>query len=121
MECTPGLNDVPARLKDLDVEGVEKELIGYCLVYNFVRAAMLAAARRQKVEVDRISFIDAMRWLQTMSPGESLPDLVVNPKRPDRHEPRVIKDLNDSYRKMSKPRNKLKQALKRGEVVSRVK
>jgi predicted TIM-barrel fold metal-dependent hydrolase len=27
MECTPGLNDIPARLKDLDVEGVEKELI----------------------------------------------------------------------------------------------
>ncbi|MEE4298968.1 MAG: amidohydrolase family protein [Pseudomonadales bacterium] len=27
MECTPGLNDVPARLADLDVEGVEKELI----------------------------------------------------------------------------------------------
>jgi predicted TIM-barrel fold metal-dependent hydrolase len=27
MEGTPGLNDIPARLKDLDVEGVEKELI----------------------------------------------------------------------------------------------
>ena len=27
MECTPGLNDIAARLKDLDVEGVEKELI----------------------------------------------------------------------------------------------
>lgn len=27
MECTPGLNDVAARLADLDVEGVEKELI----------------------------------------------------------------------------------------------
>lgn len=27
MECTPGLNDIPARLKDLDAEGVEKELI----------------------------------------------------------------------------------------------
>lgn len=27
MECTPGLNDIPARLKDLDIEGVEKELI----------------------------------------------------------------------------------------------
>src|SRR5215472_16855696 len=27
MECTPGLTDVEARLKDLDIEGVEKELI----------------------------------------------------------------------------------------------
>ncbi len=27
MECNPGLNDIPARLQDLDAEGVEKELI----------------------------------------------------------------------------------------------
>lgn len=27
MECTPGLTDVDARLRDLDIEGVEKELI----------------------------------------------------------------------------------------------
>jgi predicted TIM-barrel fold metal-dependent hydrolase len=27
MECTPGLNEIPARLADLDIEGVEKELI----------------------------------------------------------------------------------------------
>ena len=27
MECTPGLDDIPARLADLDVEGVEKELL----------------------------------------------------------------------------------------------
>jgi predicted TIM-barrel fold metal-dependent hydrolase len=27
LECTPGMTDVAARLKDLDVEGVEKELI----------------------------------------------------------------------------------------------
>ena len=27
MECTPGLSDIAARLKDLDAEGVEKELI----------------------------------------------------------------------------------------------
>ena len=27
LECTPGLTDIEARLADLDVEGVEKELI----------------------------------------------------------------------------------------------
>lgn len=27
MECTPGLDDIPSRLADLDIEGVEKELI----------------------------------------------------------------------------------------------
>jgi hypothetical protein len=99
--------------------GVEKELIVYGLVYNLVRAVMLAAARRQAVEVARISFIDAMRWLQSAEAGQTVPELVVNPRRPDRHEPRVIKDLNDTYLKMTKPRRKLRQALKRREVVSR--
>jgi DDE family transposase len=100
-------------------DGVEKELIVYCLVYNLVHATKLAAARRQHVEADRISFIDALRWMQTAEVGEALPDLVVNPSRPDRHEPRVIKDLQDTYRKMTRPRKKLRQALKRGQVVSR--
>jgi hypothetical protein len=99
--------------------GVEKELIVYGLVYNLVRAVMLAAAQRQAVEVARISFIDAMRWLQSAEAGETVPELVVNTSRPERHEPRVIKDLNDTYLKMTKPRRQLRQALKRGEVVSR--
>ena len=101
--------------------GVKKELLVYALVYNLVRAIMLQAAVRQRVAVDRISFIDAMRWLQTAQPGDSPPTLVVNPYRPNRHEPRVIKDLIDSYRKMSRPRRTLRQALKRGEEVGRTK
>ena len=27
MECNPGMSNVPARLRDLDIEGVDKELI----------------------------------------------------------------------------------------------
>ena len=107
------------RVKCRTPDGVERELIVYCLVYNLVHATMLAAARRQRVEADRISFIDALRWLQTADPGEAPPDLIVNPRRPDRHEPRVIKDLQDTYRKMTRPRRELRQALKRGKVVSR--
>lgn len=83
-----------------------------CLVYNVVHATMLAAARRQGVEADRISFVDALRWLQTAEVGEALADLVVNPRRPDRHEPRVIKDVQDTCRKMTQPTEKLRQALK---------
>lgn len=115
LKTTLGMRKVKCRTP----AGVEKELLVYALVYNLVRATMLEAARRQAVEVSRISFIDALRWLQTASPGEAVPDLIVNPRRPGRHEPRVIKDLNDSYRKMTRPRKQLKQALKRGEVVSR--
>ncbi len=99
--------------------GVEKELIVYALVYNLVRATMLVAARQQQVGANRISFIDAMRWLETASPGQAVPELVVNPLRPDRHEPRVVKDLADTYRKMTRPRAELRKGLKRGESVTR--
>lgn len=99
------------RVKCRTVEGVQKELAVYCLVYNLVHAVMVEAARRQRVDPRRISFIDAVRWLCSADVGEPLPVLVVNPLRPDRHEPRVIKDLQHSYRKMVLPRCKLKQQL----------
>lgn len=40
---------------------------------------------------------------------EPMPKLLTNPKRPDRHEPLVIKDLQDTYRKMSRPRSYLRK------------
>jgi hypothetical protein len=42
------------------VEGVLKELTVFALVYNMVRAVMCAAADRQGVAVERISFADAL-------------------------------------------------------------
>jgi hypothetical protein len=64
------------------------------------------------VTPDRISFIDTVRWLCLSELGEAIPRLVVNKKR-DRHEPRVLKDLPDSYNKMTKPRSELKKELKK--------
>ena len=55
------------------------------LGYNLVHTVMLEAARRQKTTPDRISFIDTVRWLLSAEPGEALPDLLINPSRPDRH------------------------------------
>ena len=101
------------KVKSRTPEGVRKELAVYCLVYNLVHAVMVRAAQRQDVTPWRISFIDAVRWLLSAAPGEDVPDLVVNPQRPDRHEPRVIKDLQDTYRKMTKPRSELRRALKK--------
>jgi hypothetical protein len=49
--------------------GVMKELTVFALVYNLVRIVMLEAAKRQGVALERISFIDALRWLSTASPG----------------------------------------------------
>jgi hypothetical protein len=99
------------QVKCKTVEGVKKELAVYCLVYNLVHAVMLEAAARQAVPAQRISFLDTVRWLMSAPPGEPLPALVVNPHRPDRHEPRVIKDLKDTYRKMTRPRHILKREL----------
>jgi hypothetical protein len=95
------------------VEGVLKELAIYALVYNLVRVVMLEAARRQEVPVDRISFVDALRWLRTAKPGTPLPKLVVNPYRPNRLEPRVIKRRPKPYDLMTKPRKQLRKALPR--------
>jgi IS4 transposase len=41
-------------------EGVLKELTVYALVYNLVRAVLCAAAERQQVPVERLSFADAL-------------------------------------------------------------
>ena len=50
-------------LKCKTVDGVLKELTMYALAYNLVRVTMGEAARRQGVAPDRVSFIDALRWL----------------------------------------------------------
>jgi hypothetical protein len=115
LKTTLGMRKVKCRTPT----GVEKELIIYALVYNLVRATMLVAARQQQVQANRISFSDALRWLQTASPGEAVPKLVINPRRPDRHEPRVVKDLPDTYRKLTQPRAELRKGLKRREFVTR--
>ena len=97
------------RIKCQTAAGVQKEMAVYCLVYNLVHMIMLEAARRQKVTPDRISFIDAVRWLLWSAPGGQLPDLIINPKREGRHEPRVIKDFPHTYMKMTTPRSKMKK------------
>jgi hypothetical protein len=98
-------------LKCKTVEGVLKELTIYAIVYNLVCVVMLEAARRQGVEVERISFVDALRWLAQARPGDKLPRLVVNPGRPGRIEPRVRKRRPKQYPVMKKPRTVLRKSL----------
>ena len=94
------------------VAGVLKELTMFLLVYNLVRMTMLAAAKRQGVSVERISFVDALRWLATARSGDELCDLVLNPpRRPGRIEPRVRKRRPKEYPLMKRPRAELRQAL----------
>lgn len=98
-------------LKCKTVDGVPKELHVFALIYNLVRQVMVHAALRQNVPVTRISFIDAMRWLQSALPGDELTKLVVLPDRPNRYEPRVKKRRPKQYKLMNKPRFQLKQQL----------
>jgi hypothetical protein len=98
------------KVKSKTPSGVLKELIIYAIVYNLVHMVMLRAAQRQGVEPHRISFIDALRWLSSDSPFEQL---TVIPHRPNRHEPRVVKDREDTYTKMTRPRGELRDELRR--------
>ena len=66
---------------------------------------------RREHPPERISFIDALRWLATAQPGDELPDLVINPLRPGRIEPRVCKRRPKVFPLMNKPRATLCQAL----------
>jgi hypothetical protein len=93
------------------VEGVLKELALLVLIYNLVRRVMWEAARRQEVAVERVSFIDAWRWLRHARPGDELPALVVNPERPSRAEPRVRKRRPKEFPLMTRPRAVLRKEL----------
>jgi hypothetical protein len=100
------------------VAGVGKELLMFALVYNLVRVVMLEASVRQGVPVDRISFVDALRWLCEARAGVALPKLVVNPDRADRVEPRVRKRRPKQYPLMTKPRSELRKALLEKKVAA---
>jgi Transposase DDE domain len=91
--------------------GVWKELLVFVMVYNLVRRVMLAASRQQGVEPERISFVDALRWLREARRGETLPPLKINRQRRGRVEPRVKKRRPKQYDLMTKPRAELRHRL----------
>jgi IS4 transposase len=91
------------------VEGVTKELTMYALVYNLVRLVMCEAARRQSVPVERISFIDAVRWLADAAHGNTELRLRRVPDRPGRFEPRAVKRRPKEYDRLNRPRDVLRK------------
>lgn len=100
-------------LKGHKVETVMKEALIYALVYNLVRLVAVKAAKRQRVSPHRISFIDALRWLQPPKPDAPLSELVVNPSRTGRIEPRCIKRRPKTYPYMTRPRRELRKRLQK--------
>ncbi len=98
-------------LKCKSVEGILKELTVYAMVYNMVRMVTEEAARRQDVAVDRISFVDALRWLLDSKAGDELVPLKVNPHRSGRAEPRVRKRRPKEFPVMKNPRSEWRKQL----------
>jgi hypothetical protein len=105
-------------LKCTTVDGFYKELTMYAIAYNLVRLTMCEAGDRQGVETDRVSFIDALRWLRGAAEGEEMPELVVNPLRPGRYEPRVKKRRPKKYPLMKRPRAELRKILREKDLAA---
>jgi len=94
-------------------QGVRKEVAVFGLAYNLVRVVMMEAARRQEQSISRISFTDTLTWMRHARPGDALPELVVNPLRPGRLEPRVRKRRPKHYPLMTRSRDKLHRLLEK--------
>jgi len=93
------------------VEGVLKELAMFALVYNLVRSVTTESARAQGVAPERISVIDTIRWLIGIEGDGDVTVLMVNPARPGRVEPRVVKRRPKQYYRMTVPRAELRKKL----------
>jgi putative transposase len=111
------------QLKCQTVDGVIRELMIFVLVYNLIRAAMAMAAERQGVDPSRISFKDTARWLRSQcTPPKKKPltvvELKVNPVRPDRWNPRVLKRRIKPYDLMIKPRSEYAEAAAEQDVAT---
>lgn len=91
--------------------GIHKELVLFALVYNLVRLVMLYSAHARQVEVQRLCFVDALRWVAAPLTCVPLTHLLVNPFRPGRLEPRVKKHRPKEFPFMTKPRALLRQQL----------
>lgn len=100
------------------VDGVRKELTIYALVYNLTRLVMLKAAAQQQIDLERISFVDALRWLAEACRRISPLRLSINPHRPHRQEPRVRKRRPKQFDLMRRPRCQLRELLYRKGVAA---
>lgn len=98
-------------LRSKTVDGVTKELAMYAVVYNLVRLVMREASRRQNVPVERLSFIDAVRWLAEAVHGPVELQLRRLPHRSGRVEPRAVKRRPKEYDRLTRPRHEYSKDL----------
>jgi hypothetical protein len=100
LKTTMGMNVLNCRTAD----GVLKEFYMFCIVYNLVRTVMLKAGAAQGLPPNRISFVDALRWLLCACSRHTYQRLAIVPVRPNRSEPRAVKRRPKEYDLLTKPR-----------------
>jgi hypothetical protein len=104
------------------LEGVLKEMYTYAIAYNLVRLRCLEGATLQSVDPRRISFVNALRWLRrAMTPrcaSGPPPVLLVNPRRPNRIEPRLTKRRPPQLRYLTIPRNEARKRLRQQQLAA---
>lgn len=84
------------------------------MVYNLLCLVMTVAAVHLRVSPERISLIDTLRLLRCGLGDLAEAMIVVNPDRPDRHQPRMVKRRPLQYSVMTRPRAELKRQLLHG-------
>ena len=97
-------------LRCQSVNGVLRELYAFCIVYNVVCTVRMHSAASFGCSPERISFVDALRWLIVACQTRCHIQLLVVPDRPDRYEPRAKKRRPKQYDLLNKPRKHYKLA-----------
>ena len=87
----------------------EREILAYVLTYNLIAREIRQAAAVRNVTPERISFLDAVRWMRAGMKACVL--LLITPLQPGRTEPRARKRRMINYPYMTRPRDVMKQEL----------
>jgi len=96
--------------------GVERELLAFALVYNMICAVMTVIAIHLETTPQRVSLIDTLRLLRQGLANLAIAAIILNPDRPGRHQPRVVKRRPLQYTRMTKPRWQLKRKTNNGAI-----
>ncbi len=100
-------------LRAKSAAGVERELLAFALVYNLIGATLTVVAMHLETTPERVSFLDVVRLLRHGLARDARATIVINPDRPGRVQPRVVKRRPLQYSRMTRPRTELKRELQR--------
>ena len=98
-------------LRSQSPDGVERELLAFALVYNLICLVMTVIAVHLETTPERVSLIDVLRLLRHGLDRLVAATIMVNPARPGRVQPRVVKRRPLGYSLMTEPRAVLKRKL----------